>query len=223
MIDRDQNRPELPDALARAVFSDFRPVRPVLRSETRMVIVSALAAAAAALLVAQLGMRHDVSLLPKLAFVSMLMVRVAAGLSLILLALREAIPSAGVSDRRRTLFAVIGLSMLIALPEMFSLLIGARQNGIIAGPWFCFPLVVAVSVPSFLGMLVLLSRAWPVRPVQTGFLAGLGSGILAEAAQFVVCANADPVHGGAVHGGAAISVALLGALAGLMLERNRRA
>jgi hypothetical protein len=210
----------IPPALAARIAGDLRPVRPVRSAETRSVAVIAIAAIAAAILVWAIGMRHDLRSFASPWFLAMLLARIAAGALLIVLALQDAIPGTQGIGARMKIAAVFGVAAVLALPPLFAASLAPTPG--VVGPSFCFPLIIAVALPSFVGLLWLLLRAYPLHPLRTAAAAGLGSGVLAEAAQFVACSNANAAHGSLVHGGAAITLAVLGGVAGWIIAARRR-
>lgn len=218
----EQQRPELPDRLARELARDFAPVRPVLPFEVRAALVAVLATACGALFIWKLGMRADWPAVPGAAIVTFLLLKLLVGVSLITISLREAIPGSGWSDRTRTIALCAAVGALLFLPEAFARAI-AFHDAASLDPSSCFAWIWAVSIPSFAGLFVLLARAYPLRPVMTGLTAGLGTGILAEAAIFLACSNPAPIHGMAVHGSASIVLGLLGGIAGWVIGRTRLA
>ncbi len=218
----DDSRHALPPALAAKIFRDLRPVRPVLRSDVRAMAIGAVALLAAVLLLAVSDVRSDFATLPSIAFFGMLTARIAAGLLLVSCALKESVPSAASSAPARALAIGSGLAVLFILPGIFAQILGGSSAGNPLGGWACFGFVLAVAIPSFIGLVVLMTRAYPLRPLLAGLLAGLGSGALAEAAQFVGCSDTHPLHGWVVHGGAALTVALCGVMAGLLIHLSRR-
>lgn len=216
----EQQLPKFPDRLSRELARDFAPVRPVLPFELRASLIAVLAAACGAFFLWKLGMRADWPALPRAAIVTVLLLKLLVGVSLIILSLREAIPGSGWSDRTRTIALCAAVGALLFLPEVFARAIAFHDSASL-DPSSCFAWIVAVSIPSFAGLFVLLARAYPLRPVMTGLTAGLGTGILAEAAIFLACANPAPIHGMAVHGSASIALGLLGGLAGWLIGRAR--
>jgi hypothetical protein len=211
---------EFPESLARQLGPDLALVRPLLRFELRSALIALLAASVAAMFLWHAGIRTDAGTLPPATLAMFLVFRVAAGTGLILLAMREAIPAAGWSDRMRRVALFVAVAGLFLLPEVFARTIGYHGRGSLHS-LNCFLYVLAVSVPALALTFALLARAYPLRPVATGTVAGLGAGMLAEAAIFIACDNAARVHGMAVHGGAVITAGLCGAIAGWLIGRAR--
>jgi len=207
-----------PDLLAK-ITADLRPVKPVRSAETRGIVVLAIAAIAAAILLSAIGMRHDLASFTSPWFLTMVLMRIVAGTLLVLLALKDAIPGTSGIGAAMKPAATFGAIVLFALPAVFALTQPSTEGPM--GPRVCYLLILLVAAPSFSGLLWLLMRAYPLHPLRTAALAGLGSGILAEAAQFVACSNSSPVHGAIVHGGAAATIAVFGAVAGAIMAQRR--
>jgi hypothetical protein len=211
----DTQRREVPAALAARIAADLAPVRPLPRAELRFGVVALLATLTAAVLLFVIGTRRDMPLTSPV-FLIMLAIRIEAGALLAIVALRESIPG------RRARLDTKGSTVLFALAVLFLFPRFLTGPPAPAGPGFCFPLIVLVALPSFAALLWLLARAYPLHPIRTGAIAGLGSGLLAEAAQFVACSNSGYMHASVVHGGAAVSMALVGVLGGWLMDIRRR-
>jgi hypothetical protein len=219
MIRPDDN--PFPESLVRELERDFAPVRPLLSFERRAALVALFAALAGAMFLWHVGIRTDAGALPPPLLAIFLLLRVAAGTALILLAMREAIPAAGWSDAVRRVALSFAVAGLLLLPDAFARAIDFQGRGAMH-PLSCFAFVLAVSLPTFAFAFVLLARAYPLRPVATGTVAGLGAGMLAEAVIFLACDNAAPAHGLAVHASAAIAAGLCGAIAGWLIGVTKR-
>lgn len=213
------NERTLPPALAAKIAADLQPVRPVRSAETRSIAIIAIAAIAAAILLSAIGMRKDLHSFASPWFIAMIVARIAGGALLVLLALKNAIPGTEGVGAVMKIATVFGVAVLFALPSLFAPPV-VTPEGI--GPGFCLPLIIAVALPSFGGLLWLLMRAYPLHPLRTAALAGLGSGILAEAAQFTACSNSGAVHGTLMHGGGTLAMAILGAISGAVIAAKRR-
>lgn len=212
----------VPDTLLAKVTADLRPVRPVWSYPVRAAAVVVLAALAGTSLVMALGMRDDLGPLGSPSFVGVVAVRLLAGALLVWLALRESEPTGPRSEVGVRGAVVLGVILFLALPFAFAGMHDVPPAGTVLGPWICVPRILGVAIPSFLALFWFLSSAYPLHPLRTSALAALGSGILAEAAQFVTCPNADPLHSTLGHGGAVLILAAAGALGGWRIARRRR-
>ncbi|HVS33828.1 MAG TPA: NrsF family protein [Thermoanaerobaculia bacterium] len=214
----DQRRAEF-SALASKIVGDLGAIRPLLPPEARTLVVALLAASAATTVLLVLGLRTDIHTLPSGIFLSLLAARIAVGLALILFALREAIPAATPHPGARAVAIASGFGALFFFPHLFAWIAEAREA---VSSAVCITGMLAVSLPSLAITFWLIGRGYAFHPVHSGVLAGLGSGVLAEAAQFLVCPGTSPFHGCAVHGGAAIGTAACGAFIGWLIATRRR-
>lgn len=212
----------VPDTLFAKITADLRPVRPVWSHPVRAAAVVVLAALAGTSLVMALGLRADLGPLGTPSFVGVVAVRLLAGALLIWLALREAVPTGRTSEVGSRGAVVLGVLLFLAFPFVFAGMYDVPPAGTTVGPWICVPRILGVAVPAFVALLWFLSSAYPLHPLRTSALAALGSGILAEAAQFVTCPNADPLHSMLCHGGAVLALAVAGVLGGWRMASRRR-
>lgn len=212
----------LPSELREAVRRDLAPVRPLLPPILRASGVWLISLAVATLLVSALGVRHDLSIIPSPAFWIPLVLRSFAGLLLVALAIRDAVPSLGASSRVRWMAVLFGLGMLILLPVVFARVMNATEVAPGAEDLLCYRIESAIAAPSFLLAWWLVIRGYPVRPLFAMIAAGLGIGLLADATLFAACAIHGQKHWLLAHSGAVLTYALLGAAAGALIGRLRR-
>lgn len=211
MTNRDEVHPAMPPALVAAVLQDFQPVRPLLSPARRSLVAGATAAAAGLALIGAFGVRETVA--PMVA--ASLFVRVALGAGLIVIALREGVPSEGVSGRTRKLAAVLGVAGLIVLP----LLLQSGASSFDAADSLCYWLVLLAAAPGGAVLTLLLRRAYLLRPVSALAIACLGAGYLADFAASLVCASVNLAHAHLFHGGAVLTLMIAGTTIGWVLRR----
>jgi hypothetical protein len=84
----------------------------------------------------------------------------------------------------------------------------------------CYPASTELALPAAVLCGVLLARAHPLRPVFAATAGALGSGLFADAAMHLTCGARVWTHTLLVHGAGVATLALLGALAGLLLRRR---
>lgn len=202
----------VPEQLRAKVAKDLRPVHPVAPPSIRLLLVFLWTCALLVAVPALAGLRFNA---PELGFWLLWGAAVAeavAGLSLIFLALREGIPGLGAS--RGTLVSALLAAVVVELAV--ALFTHARcpcpARGALCG-MTCFASETLIGVPALALTLFLVLRAYPLSPPRAGLLGGVGSGVLADAAQHLVCPFSDLRHVLIWHLGA---VALLG-LTGLVL------
>jgi hypothetical protein len=68
---------------------------------------------------------------------------------------------------------------------------------------------------------ILAVRAWPTRPAVTGWLAGLGAGLMADAGWRLFCHFSEPSHVLAAHLGGVLAAGAVGAVITPRLPRVR--
>jgi hypothetical protein len=214
-----------PEALREALRRDTRPVRPLLPPAVRMLIVLLVAFGAAAILISLAGLRPDRDMLdPRLLWIPA-MVRVLAGVVLILLALREGVPGSGVPG-------VLRYGSLLGAPILLTLLtewVALRAGGTtVPGLWTqmknslgCYPREVLLAIPALFAIAWLLARAYPLRPVFAATAGATGAGLVADAVLHLTCPVTTLSHTLLVHGGAVVSVAAVAALIGWLAARRR--
>lgn len=213
--DRQRERAAVPPALAAAISRDLAPVRPLLTAAQRALVVGATAAAAGAVLVTAHGVPATESAATVAASVA---VRLALGAGLCFVALREGVPSEGVSNRTRWTAAALGAAGLLLLPLLQS------QSGAAfsARDSLCYWVVLLTAAPATALVAFLLGRAYPIRAVSAMALGAFGAAWLADLAASLICADRNLEHAFAFHGGAVMTLAVAGTLAGMLLRRVQR-
>lgn len=213
--DRNRERAAVPPALAAAIARDLAPVRPLLTAAQRSLVVGATAAVAGAALVTAYGVPAADSPATVVASVA---VRLALAAGLCFVALREGVPSDGVSNRTRWTAAALGAAGLLLLPLVES------QSGAVfsAHGSLCYRLVLLTAAPAAALVAFLLGRAYPIRAVSAMTLGVFGAAYLADVAASLICADRNLEHAVVSHGGAVMTLAAAGTLAGMLLRRVQR-
>lgn len=211
----------MPSSLLAAIRADSRAVRPLWAPSSRMLGVVVVALVAGAALAALYDLRSDLGELPRGLYALQLALRVALAGVLGWLALREASP-AELATRSISLPTLVGGLLLLGfLPLWFAAGVGA-DVGLVPHHWLCFRLIVGFALPTAAILAWLIARAYPLRPVLNGALAGAASGLFAEAALFLVCPFAELGHAVFVHGSALLTLTLGGTAAGTLARRRLR-
>lgn len=215
MNDENRELAAVPPALAAAISRDLAPVRPLLSAGQRSLVVGASAAAAGAALIAAYGVPATGS--PAIVVAS-IATRLALGASLCFIALREGVPSDGVSSRTRWTAAAAGVAGLLLLPFL-----NAQQGAAIPSPdSLCYWLVLLTAGPALALLTVLLGRAYPIRAVSAMSLGSFGAAYLADMAASLICADRNVAHAFAFHAGAVVTLTAAGTFAGVFLRRTQR-
>jgi hypothetical protein len=174
---------------------------------------------AGAVLAALYDFRSDLGQVPLGLYALQLALRFALAGALGWLALREASPAEVATRSISVPTLVIGLLLLGFLPLWFAVGVGADLS-LVPHHWVCFRLVVGFALPTGAILAWLIARAYPLRPVFSGALAGAASGLFAEAALFLVCPISELGHAFVVHGSAVLTLTLGGTIAGAVSRRR---
>lgn len=200
---------QVPGPLRESVLVDLGPVAP-LAAPARRALAVALPALALAGVVAVVAARSSAGAplwSPGGGGVSLL--EWAAGLGLVWMALREAVPGRGFGAVRSALALAVaiglelGLGLLLARsasgagPELAAGAHCGAAEGVLGLPW--------LALASFLVL-----RALPLRPRWSGALAGAAAGLFADAAWHLACSVTDLAHIAVWHVGATLALASIG-------------
>ena len=194
------------------VERDLRPVRPLWPPARRALALLPL------VIVVVVGVpllhyfRTDLAALGFVRSWGLSVVESLAGLAIIALGLREAVPGRAL----RAFALVIASAVGLALPLVIYRLTTETFN---VGPlsWSqwrfgmaCFQTSVFAAVPVLLASAFLTKRAFPTRRVVTGILWGLGCGLIADAGLRLYCEFTTLPHMVLEHFSAVVASMLLG-------------
>lgn len=212
----------LPEGLREAVRRNLAPVTPLAPPWQRTLAVG-LPTLAALVWVLRLISGSEMSA-PLLTFsaAGVALLEGLAGLTLVWLALREAVPAMGLGAPRATLALLVALLLQVGLGLLLwyssgsgystpdSVEMGAR----------CATVVVLIGIPHLALAMWLAHCAFPIRPRSSGALAGAAAGLLAAAVWHLACARHDFEHLLLWHFGATVAMAVLGGAVGSFLGRR---
>jgi hypothetical protein len=212
----------LPPQLRRLVEEDLAPVRPLPPPWVRALVALAWAVAALLVVLVVGGVHADAGELGVLLAWGAAAVEILAGFALIALALREAVPGAALP--RAALAGVLLAAALVAAAT--AVLTWVRTAPPASGcslraGMACLATEFALGVPALVATVLLAVRALPVRPRWAGVLGGVGSGLLADGLQHLICPVADLSHVLVWHVGAIVGLGCAGWWAGWGVERWR--
>ena len=144
------------------------------------------------------------------------------GLGLVALALREAVPGSGIAPPVGSAALAAGIATQVAVA-----ILSWWQRGMPSGSFppegaHCFPMESTLAFPALALTMVLVGRAYAVRPRWAGLLGGAGAGLLTDGVWHLICPYADLSHVLVWHGGAVIALAALGWILGAAVEATRR-
>ena len=222
MSDLGPEREQVPAALREAVKRDFAPVVPLAppwRRAFALALPTLVVLSAAIVLLTRQSAGTN---LFSFAGGGVSALEWLAGVGLIWLALREAVPGLGVGAARSALALAGGVGLQLAL----GLLVWQRAGAAISGPGAiaagaqCVTIEGAIGLPHLAIATWLALRALPIRPRWSGALAGAAAGLLADAVWHLACARYDLVHLLVWHFGATLAMTLVGAIAGSFWTRR---
>ena len=207
-------RPGVPAALHAAIARDLRPVAPLPPPRRRLIPVVPLALFLLVASVIAFGLRRDAAAVGPLLTWGASTLQMILGLTLVALALREAVP--GTTLSRRVLAIATGTALAVLLTITW--LTWAASHTRVAPPsvgfvWcICFGATILSSLPALVVSGWLVAHAFPLRPRIAGALYGLGSGLMADAGWRLFCHYSDPAHVLGAHTAAVVVTCGLGIL-----------
>lgn len=210
-----------PASLLAEIRRDLRPVRPFLPPIDRAAIIMTLGLLVAAVFLSIVGTRSDYDF-PGTAFVIAFVLRLDIGAALIAIGLREAVPSWGVTRRVGAAALIGGVAAIGVLPMVLARAANATDIPFTAPQLVCYRAELLIALPAFAVSYWLLARAYPLRPVFAALATATGVGLVADAGLFAHCPIDAPTHVLIAHEGAVVTIAVAGALAGVLLQRRKR-
>jgi hypothetical protein len=213
----------LPEALRETVNNDLIPVRPVFPVWHRALVVAAVASGAAAVALATLTLRFDFDRLPFWLGWGASVLELAVGLTIVALALREAIPGAGVSGRT----AYLAVATAILLQVFVGITTWMHSPGAALGEdWMsksvgCFKNDVLLVLPILAVTAWLIFRALPLRAPMAGLLGSGGAALAGDAVNHLLCPMSDLRHVLVWHTGALVGFMAVGWVLGWIWQRVR--
>jgi len=216
-----------PPELLHAVRGDLRAVRPLHSPVRRALALLPFGLALVAAIPAFWGWRENLSDMGGAAAWGLSALQALAGMLIVGLALREAVPGRELTRRALALTALAALALVAGITLVTSAIAptSVRPGVWLRFAWECFGVALVSAVPALAAVGWLASRALPTRPAVAGAIYGLGAGIIADAGTRLFCWVSTPSHVLVAHGGAIVALAGLGALAATAVDalRNARA
>lgn len=209
-----------PDDLRAAITADLSPVAPLPAPSARLLWIVPVALLLLFLASSVFSVRGDAVRLGWVLSWGASSLEMVVGLGVIGAALREAVPGTMVSRRALGVIACAALATVTMIT--YATWNASPQPLLQKGLGFvwrvCLFGTIASAMPALAMSLILVRRAYPLRPALAGALCGLGSGLLADAGWRMFCHFSDPRH---VFGAHALGVAAV-MLIGLALSRRSR-
>jgi len=197
----------------RAVVSrDLRPVRPLWPPSRRALALTPLAIAIVVGVPLVNFFRTDLAALGVVKAWGLSVVESAAGLAIVALGLREAIPGRALRRHALLIASLVGLLLPLVIyrvtTETFT--VGPRTWAQWRFGMACFRTSVLAATPVLLVSAFLTKRAFPLHRVATGILWGLGCGLIADAGLRLYCEFTTLPHMLLEHFSAVVVSMLLG-------------
>lgn len=205
--------------LRQIIAADIGPVKPLPPPSSRVLWALPIAALLMAASVVYFGLRSDSSSLGWGLTWASSAFQLALGIALLGMVLREAVP--GMRLPHSVIFGVgsFALILLLAVYVVSWLRSPMDPPGSFAAQWACLRGEFLLGVPLLFTITYLAARALPARPSTVGLIAGLGSGIIADASWRLVCPLSAPLHFLTAHLGGILALGSAGFLIGWLRER----
>jgi hypothetical protein len=205
------------------VEHDLRPVRPFWAPSKRALALLPLAVAIMVGLPALNFFRSDLASLGFFKSWGLSVVESLAGLAIIALGLREAVPGRAMKNGALVMASVVGLAMPLVAYRL-----STQDFNIGPSTWTqwrfgmaCFRTSLIWAVPILVAAAFLTKRAFPTRRVVTGILWGLGCGLIADAGLRLYCEFTTLAHMVLEHFSAVVASMVLGAVITAIGSRGR--
>jgi hypothetical protein len=200
------------------------PVRPLRSPISRALILAILALGLGALVLVVTSIRADLDQVPWAVAYEPALLELLAGACAFWLAMRWSVPGSGARYSRSSVLLaaaiLLALAAALAAPHFVSkdhpgLCVGiAPRMGLACAGW-----QLVIAVPIFLVSIWFILRGAAVSSILAGALAGLGAGLLADAAIHLHCPAVDPSHTVTWHLSAVALLTGVGALIGKLLPK----
>lgn len=210
----------VPAALRDRIAYDLRPVRPLRSPARRALALLPLGLALIICIPALWGLRSNLALLGSGAAWGLSAVQSFAGLLLVGVALREAVPGRELSPLAIAAAVAAAVAVFVGLTFVTRAIVpSVEAPGVVwRYIWECFWMSALTSVAPLAAAGWLAARALPTRPAVAGALYGLGAGLMNDAGVRIFCWVDSPRHVLIAHGGAILLLAITGALAATLID-----
>ncbi len=221
MAERAQAESQVPPDLLAAVGRGLRPVKPLASPARRVLALLPLGLVLLVAIPAFWGLRANFSSLSFAAAWGLSGLQALAGLLIVGLALREAVPGRELSAAAVAVTIGAAAALFVGLTLVTERVLPAAVPPGIWGryAWECFWMAALSSVPGLAAAAWLAARALPTRPAVAGAIYGLGAGLMADAGVRLFCWVSAPAHVLIAHGGAILLLMAAGAGAATVAER----
>jgi len=200
------------------------PVRPLRSPLERALLLAVLAVGLGALVLLATSLRTDLGKVPWAVAYGPALLELLAGAGALWLAMRWSVPGSGERYTRSSALLATAMGLALAAALAAPHFVAGDHPGLCVGSASgmglpCTGWQFLIAVPIFLASLWFISRGAAVSSVLAGALAGLGAGLLSDAAIHLHCPAVDPSHTVTWHLGAVALLTAAGALIGRALPK----
>lgn len=200
------------------------PVRPLRSPLERSLLLVILSLGLGALLLIATSLRADLGKDPWAIAYGPALLELLAGAGAFWLAMRWSVPGSGERYSRSTVLLASATGLALAAALAAPHLVPSDHPGMCVGSALgmglpCTGWQLLIAIPIFLFSLWFILRGAAVSSAIAGALAGLGAGLLSDAAIHLHCPAVDPLHTVTWHLGAVALLAAVGALIGKLLPK----
>lgn len=210
----------LPAELRDRLSLDYQPVRALRSPWARALTIAPLAIVSLIAAPVAFNVRSDAAALGWFAAWGLSIVQAIGGVVVIGAALRESVPGRDWSRAAIALWLAMPVAAIVTVTQISwdASPVVLRSNWwLVAG--VCFAGSAATALPVVTLAAILASRAYPMRPIVSGALLGLGAGLAADAGWRLFCHFSEPAHVLSAHLGAVAISTVIGMLAVRALVR----
>ncbi len=213
--------PGMPAALRDRVFTDLRPVRPLMEPWKRALAVLPMGLLLLAVVHFRWGTRHD---LGAVLLWGLSALQIAVGVGMVAAALREVIPDRALSRATQAGLFIAGLALAIGVTYLAWHASPRVAPARFRYPYWraCLSNTIEVGLPALLMILLLAARGVMWRPALVGGLSGLAAGLIADASWRTFCNVTEPGHVISAHFAGIVALSAIGAVLAVLYTRLAR-
>jgi hypothetical protein len=213
----------VPEDLLRAVALDLRPVAPLRAPWQRALALAPLGLLLLVATPALWGLRHNFAEVGTPLAWGVSFAQLLAGLAIVGLALRESVPGRGLPGTTIAAAVAGAMALVVGITLVTDALVPTTMPADVSWryAWECLWMAAAPGLLAVIAAAWLSSRAQPNRPAVAGALYGLGAGVMADSGARLFCWVSSPGHVLLAHGGAIVTLTLVGAAVAVAIDHAR--
>lgn len=210
----------VPAALRERIAHDLHPVRPLPSPARRALTLLPLGLALIVFIPMLWGLRSNVAALGAGMAWGLSAIQSLAGLLIVGVALREAVPGRQLSWKAlaASIVAAVALFVGLTLATQAAAPNHEPPGVVVRYLWECFWMSATTAIVPLAIAGWLAARALPTRPAVAGALYGLGAGLMNDAGVRLFCWVDSPRHVILAHGGSILLLTIMGALAATLID-----